>query len=160
LKKETRRPKIKPGKMDENTDGEDDSEKDKKPKKRKKTAALKINEDRVIQPDNIPEDARFKGYRDIIAQDTVIRPHNIRYRPARYETADGKNLSGKLPEEIRNGHRSDTPHSFILHRYHHQHVTQPLLLERPHNIGVEISCGGLFGGFGLFGLSGIVVSLG
>ncbi|MCP4475089.1 MAG: transposase [Gammaproteobacteria bacterium] len=142
LKQETRRPKIKPSKMDENTDDGDDPKK-KPAKKRKKTASLKIDEERVIQPKNIPEDARFKGYRDIIVQDIVIRPHNTRYRLAQYETADGKNLSGKLPAEIRDGHWGNTLHSFILYQYHHQHVTQPLLLEQLHDMGVEISSGKL-----------------
>jgi hypothetical protein len=32
---------------------------------------------------------------------------------------------------------------FVLHQYEHQHVTQPLLLERLHQRGIEISAGGL-----------------
>lgn len=142
LKKETRKPKIKPSKMDENT-GDGDDTKKKPTGKRKKTGSLKIDEERVIRPENIPEGARFKGYRDIVVQDILIRPHNIRYRLAQYDTADGKNLSGKLPAEIRNGHWGSTLHSFMLYQYHHQHVTQPLLLEQLLDIGVKISGGQL-----------------
>ena len=32
---------------------------------------------------------------------------------------------------------------FILHQYHHQHVTQPLLLEQLHQLGIDISAGEL-----------------
>ena len=32
---------------------------------------------------------------------------------------------------------------FILHQYHHQHVTQPLLLEELHQLGIDISAGEL-----------------
>ena len=32
---------------------------------------------------------------------------------------------------------------YILHQYHHQHVTQPLLLEQLHQLGIDISAGEL-----------------
>ena len=37
------------------------------------------------------------------------------------------------------------PHliTFILHQYHHNHVTQPLLLEELHDYGIDISAGQL-----------------
>jgi len=142
LKKETRRPKLKPSKMDEETKNGNEPRK-KKGERRKKTSRLQVDEERVIEPDVIPEDARFKGYRDIIVQDLVIRTHNIRYRLAQYETAEGKYISGQLPQGIHNDHWGSTLHSFILYQYHHQHVTQPLLLEQLHDLGIEISSGQL-----------------
>jgi hypothetical protein len=47
-----------------------------------------------------------------------------------------------LPKGI-TGHWGSTLRSYILYQYHHQHVTQPLLLEQLHNFGIDISSGQL-----------------
>jgi hypothetical protein len=130
--------------MDQQTEPEDASARTGKKKgpKRSKTQHLTIHEERIIQPANLSDDARFKGYRDIIVQDLMIRPHTIRYRLAEYETAEGYVIA-QLPESVRSGHWGSNLHSFILYQYHHQHVTQPLLLEQLHDLGIDISSGQL-----------------
>ena len=146
LKSETTKPDIKPSNMDEKTaqgdEGQDDS-KEKKGPKRKKTAQLPIHNTQIIEPDIIPEGSIFKNYRDVIVQDITIKLNNTCYRIAEYETADGSYISGKLPSGIRDGHWGVDLQSFILHQYHHQHVTQPLLLEYLHDLDVDISSGQL-----------------
>ena len=143
LKQETRKPKFESSRMDENTESEENKgKKQKKGPKRNKTQALEIHEEQILEPDSLPKGARFKGYRDIIVQDLVIKAHNIRYRLAEYETSEGY-IVASLPIDIRNLHWGSTLHSFILYQYHHQHVTQPLLLEQLHDIGVDISSGKL-----------------
>ena len=122
------------------SDGSDSGQKN--GPKRSKTQHLTIHEKRVIQPANLPEGARLKGYRMVIVQDLVIRPHTIRYRLAEYETSVGY-VVAQLPEGIRSGHWGSSLHSFILYQYHHQHVTQPLLLEQLHDLGIDISSGQL-----------------
>jgi hypothetical protein len=52
-------------------------------------------------------------------------------------------VAGKLPAGIRDSHWGKELHSFILYQYHHQHVTQPLLLEQLRGLGVDISSGQL-----------------
>jgi hypothetical protein len=47
-----------------------------------------------------------------------------------------------LPKDGK-GHWGSTLHRYILYPYHHQHVTQPLLLEQRHDIGIDISRGQL-----------------
>ena len=101
-----------------------------------------MHEEKIIQPDDIPEGARFKGYQDIIVQDIVFKPHNTRSLLAQYETKEGKYVTGQLPKGI-TGHWGSKLHSYILHQYHHQHVTQPLLLEQLHDCGIDISSGQL-----------------
>jgi hypothetical protein len=144
LKKETRKPKFESSKMDEKTELEEKEAGNKKKKgpQRKKTEEIDIHEERIIEPDNLPKGARFKGYRDIIVQDLIIKAHNIRYRLAEYETSTGY-LVADLPAGIRDLHWGSTLHSYILYQYHHQHVTQPLLLEHMHDMGIEISSGKL-----------------
>ena len=101
LNKQTRKPKFKSSKMDQQTEPAEGSRTEtKKGPKRNKTQHLTIHEERVIQPASLPEGARFKGYRDIIVQDLIIRPHTIRYRLAEYETSVGY-VVAQLPEGIR-----------------------------------------------------------
>jgi hypothetical protein len=151
LKGETRKPKIKPSAMDKETDSDDNKDdKDgkgakgkKKGPKRKKTAQLPIHKTEIREPDVVPEGSTFKGYREVVVQDLVIQRHNTCYRLAQYETADGHYVTGKLPAGIRDGHWGKELNSFILHQYHHQHVTQPLLLAYLRDLGVDISSGEL-----------------
>ncbi len=49
-----------------------------------------------------------------------------------------------LPAEVRPGHHFGPDLiCFLLHQYHHQHVTQPLLLEQVRQLGIDISSGQL-----------------
>ncbi len=143
LKKETTKPKIKPSKLnDENKD-------DKKPKRKstkdtlKRKKNIEIHEEKKVEPKDIPADAKFVGYYDIEVQDIVMKPHNIRYKLAQYKTVDGKYITAKLPKNARTKHFGADLCTFILYQYHHQHVTQPLLLEQLEAIGIDISSGQL-----------------
>lgn len=144
LKQETRKPKFKSSKMDEQTDAPNDSANTSKKKgpRRSKTQTLVIHEERIIQPETIPDNARFKGYRDRVVQNLIIRPYTIKYRLAEYKTDEGY-ITGQLPGSVYKGHWGSTLRSFILYQYHHQHVTQPLLLEQLLDLGIDISSGQL-----------------
>src|SRR5664280_2244783 len=149
LKGETTKPKIKPSKMDEgsaeNGENGDDGDKSKKNKgpKRSKTEHLKIDATFNIHPDNIPEGSIFKGYRDVVIQNIKFETFNTCYRLAQYQAADGSYVSGQLPDGLNGCHFGNDLISFILYQYHHQHVTQPLLLKQLQDLGVEISSGRL-----------------
>lgn len=147
LKNETTRPKIKPSKLnDSNNEDTKDGDKSKRKstkgiKKRKKN--IKIHEEKIIQPDNIPEDAVFVKYYEIEIQNIILQTHNINYKLAQYRTKDGKYITAKLPNNSISKHFGVELCTFILYQYHHQHVTQPLLLEQIRDMGIEISSGQL-----------------
>jgi hypothetical protein len=112
--------------------------------KRSKTAQLKVTEEVVIRLPEVPAEAVFKGYEDFFVQDLVIKPRVIRYRRERGVTADGQDLVAPLPADVRPGsHFGPDLICYILHQYHHQHVTQPLLLEQLQQMGIDISAGEL-----------------
>jgi hypothetical protein len=112
--------------------------------KRPKTAQLTITDEVVIPLAHRPEGAVFKGYEDFVVQDLILEPRVILYRRERWQTPDGKSLVAPLPDEVVPGrHYGPDLICFILHQYHHQHVTQPLLLEQLHQLGIDISAGEL-----------------
>jgi hypothetical protein len=112
--------------------------------KRLKTAQLTITDEVLVPLADRPPDSVFKGYEDFVVQDLIIRPEVIRYRRERWQTPDGRNLVAGLPADVRpDSHFGPTLISFILHQYHHQHVTQPLLWEQLDQLGIDISTGQL-----------------
>jgi hypothetical protein len=144
LKNETLKPKIAPTKMDEEEKTDKaSSKKATKPEKLSKTKSLKIDETVVIEPENIPEGSKFKGFREVVIQDIIFKTHNTCYRLAQYQCPDGHYVSGEMPKGFTGCHYGKELISYILYQYHHQHVTQPLLLAQLHDIGVEISSGRL-----------------
>jgi hypothetical protein len=111
--------------------------------KRSKNAQLTMTPIVVPLPDP-PDGAVFKGYEDFVVQELVVQPRVTCYRRERWQTADGQNLVAPLPAEVLPGsHYGPNLICFALHQYHHQHVTQPLLLEQLHQLGIDISAGQL-----------------
>jgi hypothetical protein len=144
LKKTTRRPKIKPSRLllppPEDTSGP----KKKRPgsAKRHKTKALRIDVDQVIEPADLPPEARLEGYRDFVVQDIVVESHNTRYRRAVYRLPDGTLLVAQRSAEV-DSHFGPALREFILLQTHQNHVTQVRLLEQLDEMGVDISAGQL-----------------
>ena len=141
------KPSIRPSRMDRKAQrGEEEGKERKRGPKRAKTAQLQTV-DEVIAPNGLPTDAReqgwrFKGYADYVVQELVIEARNIRYRLEEWQAPDGQWLRGKLPASV-TGHYGPGLVSYVLHQHHHQHVTQPLLLEQLREFGIEISAGQL-----------------
>jgi hypothetical protein len=112
--------------------------------KRSKTAQLTITEEIVVPLIDRPLGSTFKGYEDFVVQDLILRPRVTRYRRERWQTPDGQHRVAELPADVLPGsHFGPDLICFILHQYHHQHVTQPLLLEQLHQLGIDISAGQL-----------------
>jgi hypothetical protein len=111
-------------------------------KLRKKKTLLQIHEQLVIQPMNIPQGAKFKGFNRYRVQEIVFKPHNIQYQLARWQLPDGSYITGQLPKDV-HGHYGPQLVSYILHQYHACRVTEHLLLDQLHTIGILISSGQL-----------------
>lgn len=146
LKGNKPKPKIKPSKMENNSNGQKDkkSSEGKRPgsAKRSKTSELPIHETITIPVEDVPEGSTFRGYKNFVVQGLIIKCHNICFRMERWETLNGCYVEGKLPPSVR-GHFDSTLVSYVLYQYYQCYVTQPLLLEELHEFGIDISSGHL-----------------
>src|SRR3954469_5111291 len=112
--------------------------------KRHKTAQLTVTNEVIVPLVDRPPGSIFKGYEDFVVQDLILCPEVLRYRRERWQTPDGQNLVAGLPADVRpDSHFGPTLIGFIIHQYHHQHVTQPLLWEQLSQLGIDISAGQL-----------------
>lgn len=145
LKNQPPRPKIQPSRLEKKRTKKHKSSKAKRPgsEKRHKTAELKIHKTKPIEPEHIPPGSVFRYYKSWVVQDLKLEPYNIRYRLKVYETPGGGCIMGQLPAHLQDSHFGPALIRFILYQHYHCHVTQPLLLEHLHEMGVDISAGQL-----------------
>ena len=143
LKGVTVKPKVKPSRLEQGRTSQEEAGESGRTKpgpKRSKTQTLEIHHTEIVEAEEVPAGSIFKGYQDYVVQDLVIQPNNTCYRLEQWQRADGSYVIAKAPGA---GHFGPTLVSYILYQYHHQHVTQPLLLEHLLELGVEISAGQL-----------------
>ena len=72
----------------------------KKRKKRKKNEDIKIDREQVLKVDEeqLPADAEFKGYEDVIVQDIKVETDNVRFRKEKYYSpSEGKSYLAEMP---------------------------------------------------------------
>jgi Transposase IS66 family len=110
--------------------------------KRPKNAQLTIHEEIRLPVTDAPPGSISKGYEPYVVQELEIRGKVTRYWRERVQTPDGRTLLAPLPDDVLPGeHFGPTLIGYVLHQYHHGNVTQPLLLEQLHELGIDISAG-------------------
>ena len=112
--------------------------------KLRKKKKLDFHETMILEPENIPEGAVFKGYRSFAVQDIIFQIHNTLYKKARYMLPDGSYIEGELPKGL-HGHYGPELVSYILYQYHACRVPENLLLEQLRSLGTLISAGQIDG---------------
>jgi Transposase IS66 family len=139
------KPKIRASQLNDSKPNREEEGAGKRPGSEKvsKKMSFEIDEQRIVQPDEIPVGAKFNGYRDYDVQELKVERHNIRFRLAEYVSEDGTTRVGQLPVEYGNGHYGPVLLGYILYQYYQCRVTQPLLHEQLQEWGIEISTGQL-----------------
>jgi hypothetical protein len=140
LKGQKPRPNIKASSL-EKTSKSKKAKKRKKRHKKSKTKKIEIHEVVSIKPDNLPEGSKLKDYQDYVVQDIVLGNWNTCYRRQRWQTPSGEYVYGQLPDHVKGSHFGSTLTAFVLYQYYGCHVTQPIIKEQLHELGVDISTG-------------------
>lgn len=144
LKGQKPRPKIAPSQLEQPPTPPPPVVGQKRPgsEKKSKKAQLTITREQRIPFPDPPPGSVSKGYEEYIVQELVIRAEVTRYLRERIVTPDGQSLLAPLPAEVLPGqHFGPDLISHILHQYHHNHVTQPLLQDELAQHGIVISAG-------------------
>lgn len=144
LKGQKPRPSIAPSRLEAPTPQPPRAAGDQRPgsAKRPKNAQLAIHEDIYLPVADAPPGSISKGYEPYVVQELEIRGKVTRYWRQRVQTPDGRTLLAPLPGAVLPGaHFGPTLIGYVLHQYHHANVTQPLLLEQLHELGIDISAG-------------------
>lgn len=138
------RPPIAPSRLEQPAPRPPLAEGQKRPgsQKRLKNAQLTITAEIRIPFPGPPPGSVSKGYEEYLVQELVIRAETTRYLRERIVTADGQRLLAPLAADVLPGqHFGPNRSSHILHQYHNNHVTQPLLQDELAQRGITISAG-------------------
>lgn len=87
---------------------------------------------------SVPPGSRFKGYKDCVVRDLVLRAEVIRYRRECWVAPDGRTIIAPLPTGIQGGFGPNL-RRFCLTLHNHGQVTTQRLTTLLNDIGVEIS---------------------
>jgi hypothetical protein len=144
LKGQKPRPQIAPSRLELPGPRPPLAEGQKRPgsQKRPKNAQLTITHEIPVPFPDPPAGSVSKGYEEYIVQELVIRAETTRYLRERIVTAEGQSMLAPLPAHVLPGqHFGPNLISHILHQYHNNHVTQPLLQDELAQLGITISGG-------------------
>jgi hypothetical protein len=148
LKGEQGKPNIKASKpKSPRTDHSSEKERRKsKPReKRSKKASIQIHREQILEVEqaNLPLDAEFKGYEDVVVQDVIFRADNVCFHKEKYWAAStSQTYLAKLPRGYE-GQFGPGIKALSLTLYFGGGMSEPKILELYENVGVQISAGTL-----------------
>lgn len=143
LKGEKDKPKIPPNKE---TEKDKTTPKEKFKNWNKNSKNDKINIDREVKvevkKDDLPSDAVFKGYRDVIVQNLIVKTDNVRYRLERYYSAgENKTYEAELPVGLEGTQFGVDLKALVFDLYYNERVTENKIQKFLEQHGILISEG-------------------
>ena len=115
----------------------------KKHSKRSKNETIKIEREEILEypTDQLPADAEFKGYEQVIIQDISLATDNILFRKQKYYSPSvGKTYVAELPLGYE-GEFGPGIKALIISLYYGGNMTQGKLLDFLADLGISISAG-------------------
>jgi hypothetical protein len=91
-----------------------------------------------VLPVSAPPGSRFKGYKDCVVRDLIVRAEVVLYRRECWLAPDGRTITVPLPAGIQGGFGPNL-RRFCLMLHSHGQVTTPRLTTLLSDVGVEIS---------------------
>jgi Transposase IS66 family len=135
------KPKISPSQLNKGFKPEPSDGKRAGSDKRSKKENFEVDEERIVEPPAIPDNAEFNGYRVYDVQEIEVRRHNIRFQLAEYVNLDGTTVVGELPKGYSSGHFGPKLVSYILYQHYQCRVPQPLIYKQLREWDIDISVG-------------------
>lgn len=149
LKGEQGKPKIR-GEKKPQTDVSSEKERSeskekelKESRKEKKQEQIRIDREEVLQvkKEELPPDAEFKGYEEVIVQDVKFCTENIKFRKEKYYSPEQKKTYlGELPAGY-SGQFGPGIKAWVIALYSQGGMSEPKILELFQTIGIHISAG-------------------
>ncbi len=145
LKGEDGQPDIKANKKQKKDHSSEKERKgrSRKRRKRKNLSEVKIDREEIVRIDKtqLPSDAKFKGYEEVIVPDLRIETDNIRFRKEKYYSVSArKAYLAVLPKGYK-GQFGPTIRALVLSLYYAGGMSEPKIIELLEQMGVNISKG-------------------
>jgi regulator of replication initiation timing len=146
LKGEEGKPDVKANKSKGFKDDHSSEKERKTPKKHTKSSKnVKVTIDRkqILEypKSELPPDAEFKGYEEVIVQDISLKTDNVLFRKQKYYSpSEGKTYLASLPAGY-DGEFGPGIKALVMSLYYGGNMTQGKLLEFLENIGISMSAG-------------------
>ncbi len=123
------------------------TEQEPQPKQRKRgkprperKARIQVDQTQILDVEDLPQDARFLGYREVIVQDIVFQRRNIRYLLKRYYSeAEGRFYEAPSPAQGQS--YGAQLRSFVLMAYYQLRIPQQKIVDLLTAQGIVISEG-------------------
>jgi hypothetical protein len=145
LKGEQGKPKIKANKAASPLSSEKERRESKPHRKANKQAQIRIDRVEVLQVDReqLPQDAEFKGYEEVVVQDIDFRTENIKFRKEKYYSpSNQQTYLAALPAGYK-GQFGPGVRAWVVALYYAAGMSEPKILELLHTVGMSISAGQL-----------------
>lgn len=145
LKGEQGKPKIKANKPTTDHSSEKERRQPRPRNKRSKRDQIQIDrvEPLTVDPEQLPADAIFKGYVEVVVQDVEIRTDNVQFCKEKYYSPSQKRTYlAELPAGY-HGQFGPKVRAWVLAMYYGGQMSEPKLLEVLQTAGLLISAGQL-----------------
>jgi hypothetical protein len=94
-----------------------------------------------VKREDLPEDAEFKGYEEVVVQDIILKTNNVRFlREKYYSKLTRKSYLGELPQGYE-GQFGPGVKTLVPGLYFDMGMSEPKILGLLRNIGIQISKG-------------------
>jgi hypothetical protein len=145
LKGEQGKPKIKANKAASPLSSEKERRESKPHQKASKQSKIRIDRVEVlkVEKQRLPQDAKFKGYEEVIVQDIDFRTHNIKFRKEKYYSpSNQQTYLAEMPAGYK-GQFGPGVRAWVLALYYAGGMSEPKILELLQTLGMHISAGQL-----------------
>jgi len=145
LKGEQGKPKIKGDKPKTDLSSERQRRESKPHQKSSKQGKVKIDRKEIVKVkhEELPSDAEFKGYQEVVVQDIMFRTENILFRKEKYYSKSNRQTYlAELPPGY-HGQFGPGVRAWVLTLYHEGGMSEPKILSVLQTVGMQISAGQL-----------------